>query len=49
METNALSQHSGALQELEIRDAMWDVMEGGREALRCKGIIEFLKSLFKNN
>jgi energy-coupling factor transporter ATP-binding protein EcfA2 len=30
------ASHSGALQELEIRDAICDVMEGGREALDAR-------------
>ena len=30
------ASHSGALQELEIRDAICDVMEGGREALESR-------------
>lgn len=28
--------HSGALQDVEIRDAICDVMEGGREALESR-------------
>lgn len=30
------ASHSGALQDFEIRDAICDVMEGGREALESR-------------
>ena len=30
------ASHSGALQKLEIRDAICEVMEGGREALDAR-------------
>ena len=30
------ASHSGALQDVEIRDAICDVMEGGREALESR-------------
>lgn len=40
------ASHSGALQDFEIRDAICDVMEGGREAWRAD-IIELLRHLNK--